>query len=64
MLYYYFGLSFLASLIPFLVSLLINRAVAHKRNSLHIEMEKRADLKSNKINETLTNAKMIKLYGW
>ena len=43
MLYYYFGLSFLASLIPFLVSLLINRALAHKRNSLHIEMEKRAD---------------------
>jgi hypothetical protein len=64
MLYYYFGLSFLASLIPFLVSLLINRALAHKRNSLYIEMEKRADLKSNKINETLTNAKMIKLYGW
>jgi hypothetical protein len=43
MLYYYFGLSFLASLIPFLFSLLINRALAHKRNLLHIEMEKRSD---------------------
>ncbi len=43
MLYYYFGLSFLASLIAFLVYLLINRALAHKRNSFQIEMEKRAD---------------------
>jgi len=64
MLYYYFGYSFLVSLIPFFVSLLINRVIAKKRKSLHVEMEKCADKKSNKINETLTNAKMIKLYGW
>ncbi len=28
------------------------------------QMEIASDSKSNKINETLTNAKMIKLYGW
>jgi len=64
MLYYYFGFSFLASLIPFFVSLLINRVLARKRKSLHVKMEKCADEKSNKINEMLTNAKTIKLYGW
>ena len=64
MLFHYFGFSFVLSLIPFFVSIYFNKVLAKKRKVLHKEKESRSDEKSNKINETLNNAKMIKLYGW
>ncbi len=63
-LFYYFGVSFLASLIIFVISFLINKKLARKRKVLQKERLKLGDAKSNDINEILTNAKMLKLYGW
>lgn len=61
---YYFGISFVASLIVFGISFLINKSLARKRKILQKERLKLGDSKSNDINEILTNAKMLKLYGW
>jgi ATP-binding cassette subfamily C (CFTR/MRP) protein 2 len=63
-LYYYFGFCFLISLLPIPITLIVNVALAKRRRLMQEQMEIASDSKSNKINETLTNAKMIKLYGW
>jgi len=64
MLFSLFGISFLVSLVPLLVSLLLNSWLAKLRKRLQIESLRLSDVKSNEINETLTNAKMLKMYGW
>jgi ABC transporter transmembrane region len=61
---YYFGVSFLVSLIVFGISFLINKRLARNRKVLQKERLKLGDTKSNDINEILSNAKMLKLYGW
>jgi hypothetical protein len=63
-LYWYFGFSFLLSLTLFFLSLMINKTLARQRKELHKERMSLGDIKSNEINEILTNAKMLKLYGW
>ena len=60
----YFGLSFLASMIVFALSFFINKHLAKRRKILQKERLKLGDTKSNDINEILSNAKMLKLYGW
>lgn len=64
MLFWYFGISFLISLIPFVLSFLINKHLSKKRKEMHKYSKSLGDAKSNEINEILTNAKMLKLYGW
>jgi len=64
MLFSLFGISFLVSLVPLLVSLLLNSWLAKIRKILQKESLRLSDVKSNEINETLTNAKMLKMYGW
>jgi len=61
---FYFGFSFLVSLLVFGISFLINKSLAQKRKTLQKERLKLGDTKSNDINEILSNAKMLKLYGW
>ena len=61
---YYFGVSFLFSLLLFALSFLINKYLSKKRKILQKERLRLGDTKSNDINEILTNAKMLKLYGW
>ena len=64
MLWWLFGVSFLISLIPFGLSFMINKHLAQRRKIMHKERMSLGDAKSNEINEILTNAKMLKLYGW
>jgi ABC-type multidrug transport system fused ATPase/permease subunit len=64
MLWWLFGVSFFISLIPFVVSFMINKYLAKRRKAMHKERMSLGDAKSNEINEILTNAKMLKLYGW
>jgi ABC-type multidrug transport system fused ATPase/permease subunit len=64
MLFWYFGVSFLISLIPFALSFLINKHLSKRRKEMHKYSKSLGDAKSNEINEILTNAKMLKLYGW
>ena len=64
MLYWYFGASFIVSLLPFFVALLVNKLMSKRRKELGKERLRREDIKQNILNETLTNAKMLKLYGW
>ena len=42
----------------------INKSLSKRRKNLIKEKKKRGDAKANEINETLSNAKMLKLYGW
>ena len=63
-LYSYFGVSFFVSLIPLIASLILNSIMAEYRKELSKENLRLSDAKSNEINETLSNAKMLKLYGW
>jgi len=64
MLYNMFGVSFLASLVPFVLSLLINNFLSKRRKVMQKERLALSDHKSNELNEILSNAKMLKLYGW
>jgi ABC-type multidrug transport system fused ATPase/permease subunit len=64
MLWWLFGVSFFISLIPFAASFMINKYLAKRRKAMHKERMSLGDAKSNEINEILTNAKMLKLYGW
>lgn len=64
MLFWYFGVSFLISMVPFGMSFMINKQLAQQRKKMHKERMTLSDTKSNEINEILTNAKMLKLYGW
>ena len=63
-LYFHFGFSFVVSLVPLMISLLLNSCMAKYRKNLQKESLRLSDVKSNEINETLTNTKMLKLYGW
>jgi len=48
----------------FAFSFLINKRLSKSRKILQKERLKLGDTKSNDINEILSNAKMLKLYGW
>jgi ABC-type multidrug transport system fused ATPase/permease subunit len=64
MLLWYYQSSFLVSLVPFLFSFVSNRYFGTRRKIMQKQMKGLRDAKSNEINEILTNAKMLKLYGW
>lgn len=64
MLWWNFGVSFLISLIPFVMSFTINNFLSRRRKVMQKERSRLSDKKSNVLNEVLTNAKMLKLYGW
>ena len=63
-LYSYFGKSFLISAAPLILSMVVNKYLGAIIKKLKKERKHCADLKSNEINETLINVKMLKLYGW
>jgi ABC-type multidrug transport system fused ATPase/permease subunit len=60
----YFGVSFFISLVPFSLSFLSKNYFSRQRKALQKEMKVARDAMSNDVNEILTNAKMLKLYGW
>lgn len=61
---YYFGTSFLVSLAILIVAFFLNKTVGLQRKQMHKEMKNFEDQASNELNEVLSNAKMLKLYGW
>lgn len=47
-----------------MISMYFNKYMSSKLKALRKEKKKLSDIKANDIQETLSNAKMLKLYSW